>query len=123
VKHLVLAAFIALFTINSAFANEENNSENPVVEIVVFKVTEPEAGIEAALALIEDATAFNNAIISSEIYQSASDPNTIAQRIVWKTLKDAKDAVVASEKFPNMEVAQQVISEILVFDHFRELND
>jgi len=73
VKHLVLAVFVGLFTVNSAIANEQSNSENPVVEIVVFKVTEPEAGIEAALALIEDATAFNNAIISSEIYQSASE--------------------------------------------------
>ena len=91
-----------------------------VVEIVIFKVSDPAEGMKAAREIIENAKAFNQAIILSEIYQSASDPNTITQRIIWKSLKDAKAAFAASSTFPGMANLMLLITEHVFFDHFYE---
>jgi len=114
-----MTACFCIQLFNPTFANDETKMvEKPVVEFVIFKVSDPVEGIKAALALLEDAQAFNNAIISSEIYQSASDPYTIAQLITWKSLKEAKAAFAASENFPNMERIMGLITESKLFDHF-----
>lgn len=101
------------------FANEaEKSNDGPVVELVIFVVNDPIEGMKAATAIVEDAKAFNDAIISVELYQSASNPNMLAQRITWKSLKAAKAAFAASEKFPNMMRLMDLTTEHVFFDHF-----
>lgn len=120
-KHLMIAIFFCTQLVHLASASEEADmTERPVVEIVIFKVSDPEEGMMAARAIVEDAKAFNNAIISAEIYQSASDPNTIAQRITWKSLEEAKAAFTASERFPSMKRVMEMMTEHLLLDHFYE---
>jgi hypothetical protein len=89
-----------------------------VTEIVIFKVSNSEAGMRAARGIVEDARAFNNAIISAELYQSASDPNLLTQRIVWESLEEAKAAFAASEQFPNMAKMMELVTDQVFMDHF-----
>ena len=118
-RYLLITVFICIHMIGSAFANDEGNAhDGHVVEFVVFVVSDPIEGMKAATALVEDAKAFNDAIISAEIYQSASNPNMLAQKITWKSLPAAKDAFAASEKFPNMERIMKLTTEHVIFDHF-----
>lgn len=98
----------------------ENMTTQTVVEIVIFKVSDPVEGMQAAREIIENAMAFNQAILLSETYQSAADPNTIAQRIVWKSLKEAKAAFAASETFPGMAKMMGLTTEHVFIDHFYE---
>ena len=95
-------------------------NDKPAIEIVVFKVSDPEEGLNAARAIVEDARRFNDAIISAELYQSASDPATIAQRITWKSLDEAKAAFAASKDFPGMAKAMALMTEHVMFEHFYE---
>jgi len=103
---------------NTSDTANNKPSISSVVEIVVFKVTDSEKGLKAANAILEDAQAFNNAVVSADVYQSATDSNTIAQRIVWKSLVEAKAAQAASDTFPGMSALQNVMTELVVFDHF-----
>ena len=88
----------------------------------MFKVKDPEMGIQAARAVVEDAQAFNNAVVSSKVYQSATDPNLITQRIIWTSLVQAKAAFAASEGFANMGTLMGQITEQVSFDHFYHVN-
>lgn len=118
-RYLLVTVFICIHMIGSAFANNEGNTDDGhVVEFVVFVVSDPVEGMKAATALVEDAKAFNDAIISAEIYQSASNPNMLAQRITWKSLLAAKAAFAASENFPNMQRIMKLTTEHVIFDHF-----
>ncbi|MEM9716639.1 MAG: hypothetical protein AAF826_08985 [Pseudomonadota bacterium] len=117
-RMLFKALVIGLLTTQVTHANAGEIMAKEVTEIVIFKVSDPEAGMEAARLIVEDAKAFNNAIVSAEIYQSASDPNTIAQRITWTSIEEAKSAFEASPSFPNMEKAMAVMTEQVLFDHF-----
>ena len=87
-------------------------------EIVIFKVNDPDAGKSAARGIVEDARAFNDAIISAELYQSASDPKVLTQRIVWQSIEKAKEAFAASEQFPNMAKMMGLITDHIFMDHF-----
>lgn len=87
-------------------------------EVVIFKVSDPDLGMNAARGIVEDARAFNNAIISAELYQSASDPNVLTQRIVWESLEKAKSAIAASEQFPNMSKIAELMTDQIFMDHF-----
>ena len=87
-------------------------------EIVIFKVSNPETAMKVVYDLVEDAKAFNNSILSAELYQSVSDPNMFTQRIVWKSLEEAKAAFAASENFPNMAKLMELQTEEVFFDHF-----
>jgi hypothetical protein len=114
---LILAA-----TISSFFQVGAENSfiENSVItEFVVFKAKDPSKGIEVARAIIEDIKAFNNGIIAAEVYQSVNDPNTIAQRITWKSLEKAKDAFAAFDTFPSASNFAEESESIIFFDHFK----
>lgn len=126
-KRILITMMIYLCLPNLANANENNAMKNEkmpgpanlnVVEIVIFRVSDPEEGMNAARALIVDAKAFNNAILDVELYQSASDPNTIAQKITWSSMKEAKEAFAASTEFPSMKKTMELMTENLVFDHF-----
>ena len=120
-KHLLIAIFFCIQPLSPVIANEGKEMNNkPVVEIVIFKVSDLVEGLKAARAIVEDAKAFNNAIISAEIYQSASNPNTIAQRITWKSLAEAKAAFAASESFPSMAKTMELTTEHVFIDHFYE---
>ena len=88
------------------------------IVIVIFKVSDPGAGMSAARGIVEDARAFNDAIISAELYQSASDPNVLTQRIVWESVEKAKAAFAASEQFPNMGKLMGLITDQIFMDHF-----
>ena len=74
--------------------------------------------MQAVRGIVEDARDFNNAIISAEIYQSASDPSRLTQWIVWKSIKEAKAAFSASEKFPNTVQLMEWVAEKVSFDYF-----
>jgi hypothetical protein len=120
-KHLLIAVTFCLQLINLVNANDGvNMTTQSVVEIVIFKVSDPVDGMKAAREIIENAKAFNQSIILSEIYQSASDPNTITQRIIWKSLEEAKAAFAASDTFPGMAKLMQLTTEHVFFDHFYE---
>lgn len=120
-KRLLIAVCFCLQLVNPVVANDgENMNTGPVVEIVIFKVSDPVEGMEAAREIVENAKAFNQAITSSEIYQSASNPNTISQRILWKSLGEAKAAFAASETFPGMVKMMALTTEHVFIDHFYE---
>ena len=89
-----------------------------VTEVVIFKVSDPDAGMSAARGIVEDAKAFNDAIISAELYQSASDSIVLTQRIVWESLEKAKAAFAASEQFPNMAKMMELVTDQIFMDHF-----
>jgi hypothetical protein len=118
-KSLLIAICFYLQLVNPAVANDgEKMNTKPVVEIIIFKVSDPVEGVEAAREIVENAKAYNQAITSSVIYQSASNPNTILQRIVWKSLAEAKAAFAASETFPGMAKMMELTTEHVFFDHF-----
>jgi len=118
-RYLLVTVCFCIHMFGSASANDgENSDEGPVVEFVFFVVSDPIEGMKAATAIVEDAKAFNDAIISVETYQSASNPNMLAQRITWKSLLEAKAAFEASEKFPNMTRFMELTTEMVLFDHF-----
>lgn len=118
-KCLILTACLCVSILGSAplFGSENSNDES-VVELVVFGVSDPVEGMAAARAIVADARAFNDAIVSAELYQSASNPKLIAQRIIWKSLDEAKAAFAASEGFPGMARIMKVTTEYVLFDHF-----
>ena len=87
-------------------------------EVVIFKVSDPDAGMNAARGIVADAKSFNDAIISAELYQSASDPHLLTQRIVWQSLEQAKAAFAASEQFPNMAKMMELVTDQIFMDHF-----
>lgn len=89
-----------------------------VIEIVIFKVSAPEAGLQAARGIVEDAKKFNNGIISAELYQSTTDPALITQRIIWDSLEKAKAAFAASEQFPNMAKMMTLITDQIFMEYF-----
>lgn len=89
-----------------------------VTEMVMFKVKDPKQGMSAARGIVEDAKAFNHAIISAELFQSTSDPNLLTQCIVWESLEKAKAAFAASESFPNMEKMMGLVTEQVFMDYF-----
>ena len=68
--------------------------------------------------IVKDARDFNNAMISAEIYQLASDPSRLTQWIVWKSIKEAKAAFSASEKFLNTVQFMEWVTERVPFDYF-----
>ena len=113
-----IATLVALFTLGCT--NVESTTGDAVVEIVIFKVSDPAEGLKSARALVEDAKAFNDGIVSAELYQSLSSPNTIAQRIRWKSLEHAKAAQAASSEFENMARVIELTTESVIFDHFAE---
>ena len=118
-KSLLIAICFYLQLVNPAVANDgEKMNTKPVVEIIIFKVSDAVEGMEAAREIVENAKAYNQAITSSVIYQSASNPNTILQRIVWKSLAEAKAAFAASEAFPGMAKMMELTTEHVFFDHF-----
>lgn len=114
---IILAATLSTFFQVGA---ENSLLENSVImEFVVFKVKDPSKGIEVARAIIEDVNAFNNGIIAAEVYQSVNDPNSIAQRITWKSLEKAKDAFAAFDTFPSASNFSEESGSIIFFDHFK----
>ena len=118
-RYLLVTLCLCISTLGSVLAlGSEKPVDESVVELVVFSVSDPVEGMKAARAIVADAKAFNDAIISAELYQSASNPNLIAQRIVWNSLTEAKAAVAASETFPGMVRIMELTTEQVLFDHF-----
>lgn len=118
-KYLLVTLCFCISTLGSVLAlGADKPNDESVIELVVFSVSDPVEGMKAARAIVEDAKAFNDAIISAELYQSASNPNLIAQRIIWKSMKEAKAAFAASEKFPGMVKIMELTTEQVLFDHF-----
>ena len=84
----------------------------------MFKASHAEAGMRAERSIVEDARDFNNAIISAEIYQSASAPSRLTQWIAWKSIKEAKAAFAASDKFLHTVQLMEWVTEKVPFDYF-----
>lgn len=118
-RYLLVTFCLCISLLGSVLAlGSEKPVDESVVELVVFSVSDPVEGMKAARAIVADAKAFNDAIISAELYQSASNPNLIAQRIIWNSLTEAKAAIAASEKFPGMVRIMELTTEQVLFDHF-----
>lgn len=118
-KYLIVILGLCTSMLSSVLAlGADKSNDESVVELVVFAVSDPVEGMKAARAIVADAKAFNDAIISAELYQSASNPKLIAQRITWKSLTEAKAAFAASENFPGMVRIMELTTEQVLFDHF-----
>ena len=117
-KTLLLAALVGAVAMQAGAEDSPSTMAQPVVEIVMFKVSDPVEGLAAARAIVDDARAFSGAVLSADLYQSASDPSVIAQHITWRSLDDAKAAFAASEGFPNMKRAMAVMTEQILFEYF-----
>jgi hypothetical protein len=111
----------SIFSISQIGAGDSIMENNFVIEFAAFKVKDPSKGIEIARAIIGDARAFNDGIIADEVYQSVNDPNTIIQRITWKSLEKAKEAFAAFDTFPSASIFFEQSEGIIFFDHFKQV--
>lgn len=119
-RSVLLLMLAATFFIHlQLFAADDLINEDCVMELVVFKVKDPLIGIKIAQSVVEDARAFNNGIIKDEIYQSANDPHVIVQRITWKSLEKAKEALAAFDTFPNASDLSEQLEDVIFFDHLK----
>ncbi len=90
-----------------------------IQEIGVFRVTNAEAGLAAAQAIVADAKAYNNAIITHSIFQDLTDSTVLVQHITWCSLDAVKDAFIHSEGFPHMPEMMALMSESLYFGYIK----
>ena len=93
-----------------------------VVEIVVYTVTDVQAGIHASRRIIEECHGMSDGILDAQTYQSINNPEQIVVRVVWSSLKEAER--VASwvfENSPSYKALGEVTKDQMLFDHFTEV--
>ncbi|MEM6429302.1 MAG: hypothetical protein AAF708_08700 [Deinococcota bacterium] len=92
-----------------------------VVEIVVYTVTDVEAGMQASLGIVEESRGISDGILEAQTYQSVNNPEQVVVRVVWSSLEEAER--VASwvfEHSPSYKALGEVTKDQMLFDHFRE---
>jgi heme-degrading monooxygenase HmoA len=93
-----------------------------VVEIVVYTVTDVEAGMQASLGVVEESRGISDGILDAQTYQSVNNPEQIVVRVVWSSLEEAERvANWVFENSPSYKALGEVTQDQMLFDHFREV--
>ena len=93
-----------------------------IVEFVLYRVSDPEKGIEHSRGIVAECRAMSDGIIAAETYQSLEDESLIVVRVVWSSLAEAKRvAAWVFEESPSMKALNTVTTEHILFDYAAEV--